>query len=106
LLGWGGVTDALQHCDLVLMLGTDFFYPAFLPAKPTIIQCDDNASPPGRRASTDLGLTGDVGETLRALLPRLRSRSDSEFLDTIVQNHAKAVKPLTTYVGHQGRGQA
>ena len=31
LLGWGGVTEALQHCDLVLMLGTDFFYHAFLP---------------------------------------------------------------------------
>ena len=52
LLGWGGVTAALQHCDLVLMLGTDFFYHAFLPASPTIIQVDDNAShlgPAGQR---------------------------------------------------------
>ena len=71
LLGWGGATEALGDCDLVLMLGTDFFYHAFLPAKPTIIQVDDNASHLGRRASVDLGLTGDVGETLRALLPRL-----------------------------------
>ena len=75
LLGWGGATEALGDCDLVLMLGTDFFYHAFLPADPTIIQVDDNASHLGRRASVDLGLTGDVGETLRALLPRLRQRT-------------------------------
>ena len=46
LLGWGGATEALGDCDLVLMLGTDFFYHAFLPAAPTIIQVDDNAVAP------------------------------------------------------------
>ncbi len=105
LLGWGGVTEALQHCDLVLMLGTDFFYHAFLPASPAIIQVDDNASHLGRRASVDLGLTGDVGETLRALLPRLTARDDTHFLDTIVKHHHKDVKHLQTYVKHEGSGE-
>ena len=104
LLGWGGATEALGDADLVLMLGTDFFYHAFLPANPTIIQVDDNASHLGRRASVDLGLTGDVGETLRALLPRLKKRTDSSFLDKIVKHHKKDVKHLQTYVNHEGHG--
>jgi len=104
LLGWGGATEALGHADLVLMLGTDFFYHAFLPANPTIIQVDDNASHLGRRASVDLGLTGDVGETLRALIPRLPLRTDSSFLDKIVKHHHKDVERLQTYVTHEGSG--
>ncbi len=105
LLGWGGATEALGKADLVLMLGTDFFYHAFLPAYPTIIQVDDNASHLGRRASVDLGLTGDVGETLRALLPRLQPRTDSSFLDEILKHHVKDVKHLQTYVTHEGHGE-
>ena len=41
LLGWGGATEALADCDLLLMLGTDFPYHAFLPVRE-----DDH---PGRR---------------------------------------------------------
>ncbi len=105
LLGWGGATEALGNADLVLMLGTDFFYHAFLPSHPTIIQVDDNASHLGRRASVDLGLTGDVGETLRALLPRLQPRSDTSFLDAILKHHHKDVENLQTYVHHDGSGE-
>ncbi len=61
LLGWGGATEALADCDLLLMLGTDFPYHAFLPAGKTIIQVDDKPLHLGRRAAVDLGLVGDVG---------------------------------------------
>lgn len=104
LLGWGGATEALQHCDLLLMLGTDFPYHAFLPTDATIIQVDDNAGHLGRRAAIDLGLTGDVGETVRALRPRLRPRSDTTFLDHVRDHHGKAVEHLRTYVSHEGSG--
>ena len=77
LLGWGGATEALADCDLLFMLGTDFPYHAFLPAGKTIIQVDDKPLHLGRRAAVDLGLVGDVGETLRALIPRLEPRTDS-----------------------------
>lgn len=104
LLGWGGAAAALGKCDLLLMLGTDFPYHAFLPTDSTIIQVDDNAAHLGRRANVDLGLTGDVGETLRALLPKLPQRSDTSFLDEIVKHHRKAVEHLQTYVTHEGSG--
>jgi pyruvate dehydrogenase (quinone) len=105
LLGWGGATKAMGECDLLLMLGTDFPYHVFLPEGPAIIQVDDHASHLGRRANIALGLVGDVGETLRALLPRLTARTDSSFLDGITDTHRKAVGKLQTYVGHEGSGE-
>lgn len=105
LLGWGGAAQALGHCDLLLMLGTDFPYHAFLPGDATIIQVDDNPAHLGRRARVDLGLTGDVGETLRALLPRIRPRADRSFLDRTLEHHRKAVEHLQTYVDHDGSGE-
>jgi pyruvate dehydrogenase (quinone) len=104
LLGWGGATEALADCDLLFMLGTDFPYHAFLPAGKTIIQIDDKPLHLGRRAAVDLGLVGDVGETLRALIPRLEQRSDSGFLDKVVRHHHKMVEGIQTYVSHEGSG--
>ena len=72
LLGWGGATEALAECDLLLMLGTDFPYKQFLPTSCKIAQVDIRPEQLGRRAKLDLGLVGDVGATLAALLPRLR----------------------------------
>jgi pyruvate dehydrogenase (quinone) len=104
LLGWGGATKAMGECDLLFMLGTDFPYHVFLPEGPAIIQVDDNSSHIGRRANIALGLVGDVGETLRALLPRLAPRTDSSFLDDVTDAHRKAVEKLQTYVAHNGSG--
>lgn len=105
LLGWGGAAAALENCDLLLMLGTDFPYQSFLPSSPTIIQVDDNTAHLGRRARIDLGLAGDVGETLRALIGRVIARSDTAFLDGVLEQHTKAVDKLQTYVTHEGSGE-
>jgi pyruvate dehydrogenase (quinone) len=105
LLGWGAAHRALDKCDLLFMLGTDFPYRAFLPADTAIIQVDDRAGHVGRRASIHLGLIGDVGETLRALLPRLEARSDAKFLKGLLKHHKKDLEHLQTYVDHPGTGQ-
>ena len=105
LLGWGGATEALAECDLLFMLGTDFPYHAFLPSGKAIIQVDDKPLHLGRRAAVDLGLAGDVGETLRALIPLLETRTDTTFLDKVVKHHHTMVKGIQTYVNHEGGGQ-
>ncbi len=104
LLGWGAAAEAVDKCDLLFMLGTDFPYRPFLQSSATIIQVDDKASHLGRRANIALGLVGDVGETLRALLPKLEQRSDTSFLEGLQKHHEHAVKGLQTYVEHQGEG--
>ena len=51
------------------MLGTDFPYRQFYPQTAHIAQVDIGAEMIGRRAPVDIGVLGDVGATLRALLP-------------------------------------
>ena len=105
LLGWGGAYRALAECDLLLLLGTDFPYREFLPTDATIVQVDDNPGHLGRRANVHLGLIGDVGDTLRCLMPRLTQRTDRAFLDEILEGHRDAVDEIQAYVKHEGSGK-
>jgi pyruvate dehydrogenase (quinone) len=105
LLGWGGANAAISECDLLLMLGTDFPYHQFMPEGSTIVQIDEQAGHLGRRAKVDLGLVGDVGETLRALLPRLEQRDQRKFLESALGAHQKAAENLQSYVKHSGSGK-
>lgn len=58
----------------------------------------------GRRCRLDLGLVGDVGATIEALLPRLRVREDREHLDESLERYRKAREGLDDLaVGHPGR---
>lgn len=100
LLGFGGAYDAVHECDLLLLLGTDFPYEKFLPTKTKTVQLDIRPGRLGRRSRLDLGLLGDVGETLRALLPMVQPKSDRAFLDRMVQKHKEAVRRLSVYVNH------
>jgi pyruvate dehydrogenase (quinone) len=105
LLGWGGAFRAIAECDLLLLLGTDFPYREFLETDATIAQIDDDPGHLGRRAQVDLGLVGDVGDTLRCLLPRVAQRDDRAFLDAVLKDHQDAAERIKTYVIHQGSGQ-
>jgi pyruvate dehydrogenase (quinone) len=85
LLGYGGAYNAIHDADLLLMLGTDFPFSEFLPGnRVKKVQIDLNAKHIGRRTPLDLGLVGDVKATLKALLPRLSERSDTDFLQKYV----------------------
>ncbi len=105
LLGWGGAHQALADCDLLLMLGTDFPYRAFLPTDAIIVQVDDDPGHLGRRADVDLGLVGDIGDTLRCLIPLVPQREDRSFLDGALAAHRAAVKGIGTYVTDPGSGE-
>ena len=105
LLGWGGAHRALADCDLLLLLGTDFPYRDFLATDAAIVQIDDVPAHLGRRADVDLPLVGDVGDTLRCVLPRLSQRDDRAFLDLILEHHRGAVEQIQAYVTHRGGGQ-
>jgi pyruvate dehydrogenase (quinone) len=105
LLGWGGAYQATADCDLLLLLGTDFPYRDFLTTDATIVQIDDHPGHLGRRARVDLGLVGDVGDTLRCMLERLPQRDDRAHLDAALVDHRDAVERIQTYVTNEGSGQ-
>ena len=100
LLGYGACYEAMHACDLLLMLGTDWPYEQFMPTKCRIVQVDIRPERLGRRSRLDLGLWGDVGETLAALLPHLKPRADREFLDDMLATHARGVEKMRAYADH------
>ncbi|SHM62627.1 pyruvate dehydrogenase [Actinacidiphila paucisporea] len=92
LLGYGAAYEAMHECDLLILLGTDFPYNAFLPDDVTIVQVDVRAENLGRRSKLDLAVWGDAGETLRCLTPRVRAKSDRRFLDRMLKKHSEALE--------------
>ncbi len=84
LIGNPGGYHAVQDCDVLVMLGTDFPYDEFIPGGKQIIQVDTQVDHIGRRAPVTLGLVGTVKDTLGALLPRLRGTSDPKFLEHLL----------------------
>jgi pyruvate dehydrogenase (quinone) len=103
LIGFGMAYEAIHECDLLLLLGTDFPYDKFLPTKCKIAQIDIRVDRLGRRSRLDLGIWGDVRETLQALLPLLTAKPDREYLDIIVRKHKEALRKMNVYVDHVGK---
>ena len=60
LLGYGAAYEATHECDLLILLGTDFPYNAFLPDDVKIVQVDVRPEHLGRRSKLDLAVWGDV----------------------------------------------
>ncbi|MFF9485139.1 pyruvate dehydrogenase [Streptomyces sp. NPDC014676] len=92
LLGYGAAYEATHECDLLILLGTDFPYNAFLPDDVKIVQVDVRPENLGRRSKLDLAVWGDVKETLRCLTPRVRVKDDRKFLDRMLRKHADALE--------------
>jgi pyruvate dehydrogenase (quinone) len=94
LIGFSSGYHAMENCDALLMLGTDFPYRQFYPKAARIAQIDVRAEAIGRRVPVDLGLVGQLGPTLRALLPRLTAKTDRRFLDGALKHYAEARRGL------------
>ncbi|MFC5029600.1 pyruvate dehydrogenase [Streptomyces sp. So13.3] len=103
LLGYGAAYEAMHECDLLILLGTDFPYNAFLPDDVKIVQVDVRPEHLGRRSKLDLAVWGDVRETLSCLTPKVRAKTQRKFLDRMLKKHSDAlegvVKAYTRKVG-------
>jgi pyruvate dehydrogenase (quinone) len=81
LLGYGGAYGAIHEAELLLLLGTDFPFPEFLPGHSVKkVQIDKNPKHIGRRTQVDLGLVGDIKATVAALLGSVRDKTNDSFL--------------------------
>ena len=89
LLGTRPSEDAMDGCDALLMVGTNYPYTAFLPEKARVVQIEVDPIRAGARIATDVPLVGEAADTLRALLPRLERKTDRRFLEDTQQGMAK-----------------
>ena len=81
LLGTRPAEEAMDDCDTLFMVGTNFPYTAYLPVDRRVVQIDHEPVRVGGRVPTEVPLTGDAAETLRALIPLLERKSDRAFLE-------------------------
>jgi pyruvate dehydrogenase (quinone) len=84
----------MESCDAFLMLGTDFPYRPFYPTEARIARVDIRPQAIGRHAPANIGVVGQVGPTLRALMPRIKVKSDRRHLDKARTHYSSARKSL------------
>jgi len=90
LLGFSSGYRAMEHCDVLVMLGTDFPYRPFLPTGVPVIQVDVRGERIGRRVPVQVPLVGTVRDTVDALLPMLTAKTDSSHLDRMTAHYRRA----------------
>jgi pyruvate dehydrogenase (quinone) len=104
LIGFSSGYRAMEHCDALLMLGTDFPYRAFYPEGVPVIQVDIRGELIGRRVPVEVALVGTVKDTIGALLPLLTEKSDSEHLDRMTAHYRRARARLDSLAAEEGGG--
>ncbi|GAA2202954.1 ubiquinone-dependent pyruvate dehydrogenase [Sinomonas flava] len=105
LLGFSSGYRAMESCDALLMLGTDFPYQQFYPERAKIIQVDIRGDQLGRRTRLDLGLVGDVKHTASALLPLLSRKKRRTHLESTLKHYAKTRSRLDDLATPTKKGQ-
>jgi pyruvate dehydrogenase (quinone) len=90
LLGFTSGYRAMEHCNALLMLGTDFPYRPFYPDDARVIQVDVRGEHIGRRVAVDIALVGTVKDTIAALLPHLSGGRDASHLDRMTSHYRRA----------------
>ena len=104
LIGYSSGFHAMMGCDTLLMLGTDFPYRQFYPEKATIIQVDRRGENLGRRTRVDLGLIGDVKETIGAMIDKIEEKAEADHLSKFVEHYSEVRTGLNDLaVGHPGK---
>lgn len=100
LLGTAPSQEVMETCDTLLIAGSSFpyleFYPT--PGKVKAIQIDVDPARIGLRYPVDIGLVGQCGNVLRALMPLITPASNRDFLrwaqeqkshwDTLIEERA------------------
>jgi pyruvate dehydrogenase (quinone) len=102
LLGLPSAYHSMHEADVVLLLGTDFPYTPFMPTENKIIQVDDNPEKLGRRAKLEIGLCGNIRDTVTALIPYLQQKLEPGFLKGQLELYGHVQKHLQTYVDDSG----
>ena len=81
LIGNPAAQHALDSCDALLMIGTDFPYRDSYPTGKTVIQIERNGAVIGRRTNVSLGVVGDSELSLDALVQLLDTKTDQSHLE-------------------------
>ncbi|CAN5758218.1 thiamine pyrophosphate-binding protein [soil metagenome] len=88
LLGTRPSTEAMEACDTIFMIGTNFPYTSYLPESAAGVQIDSDPRRVGNRLPIDVPLVGDAKQTLKSLIPLLTPKANRSFLEKAQQGMA------------------
>ena len=96
LLGTKPSWDLMQDCDTLFMVGSAFPYSEFLPKPGSArgVQIDIDGANLSLRYPMEYSMIGDSAETLRALLPLLKQKTDTGWRKTVEKGVASWWKML------------
>jgi pyruvate dehydrogenase (quinone) len=83
LLGTKPSEELMEQIDTLFMVGTNFPYTKHLPSpgKVRVAQIEADPARAGGRVPTEVPVVGDAKMTLQALMPLLKQRTDTSFLE-------------------------
>jgi len=89
MIGTKAVYNAVQQCDLLLMVGTDYPYSQF-PARQRHGDPDRRTRQVlGAGVPTVLGVNGSARPTLKLLLDKVAAKTDTKVWDKVTYERAK-----------------
>jgi pyruvate dehydrogenase (quinone)/pyruvate oxidase len=91
LLGTAPAIDAMEDCDTLFMVGTNFPYTKYLPepGQCKVVQIEADPIRAGNRIATDVPMIADAAAGLSALLAHLAESSEHPFLDDLQEKMGK-----------------
>lgn len=101
-LGMWSAENAIANADVVIVIGTNFPYPGFFPTDKKIIQVDIRAERLGKRAKLNLGIRSDAGLFLNSLIPMLKAKQDSIFLNNALKDWETIKNKLQLPINNPG----
>ncbi|CAM3252718.1 pyruvate oxidase [Sporolactobacillus spathodeae] len=81
--------EAMKSADLLIMIGTDYPYAAYLPEGARCVQIDIDPVHIGKRYSVTVGIVGDAAEALNYLNQHVTPVADRPFLETCQERMTK-----------------
>ncbi len=87
LIGNPAAAKALDECDVLLLVGTDFPYHDWYPKGKKVIQLDMRAAHIGRRTQVQQAMVGHVGPTLTSLLGQLSAGKSDKHLKKALKGY-------------------
>ncbi|MCY7892213.1 pyruvate oxidase [Bacillus vallismortis] len=78
--------EAMEECDLLIMLGTSFPYRDYLPDDTPAIQLDSDPAKIGKRFPVTAGLVCDSALGLRELTEYIERKEDRRFLEACTEH--------------------
>ena len=89
LIGNPAAQRAFDHCETLIMLGTDFPYVDWYPEGKRVIQADIRAGHIGRRTHVELGIVADARLTAVGLISRVSAKADHRHLEDCVAHYER-----------------